>query len=491
MPQDLNESQKRAVHYDAGHLLIAAGPGTGKTHTLTYRIARTAERLQDGRQILAVTFTNKAAEEMRQRLSSRFPGACGRIVVGTFHSFCLSCLRESAPADFDIADEERLEELSRRLWPQEKRAARREKIQAVRRWKTRHFSPPSPEVPEDVLRYNSLLRQERLWDYDDLLLEALKVLRLREEAPYPFVFVDEYQDINALQHALLKELVKGETLLTAIGDPNQSIYGFRGGSPSFFESFAADFSPAETLNLAQNYRSPANFVEASGQVAAKSNARFVPQVTADIYARGRLIVRECPTDKAEAEYVACQIEKIVGGTGLFFRDSREVAAGPENERPFKDIAVLYRLNAQRHLLEKALSRRGIPYQVCGEKPLEEDRFASEAEKVCLATLHASKGLEFPVVFIIGCEEGLLPLNVLRTPSDPAEERRLFYVGMTRAREALFLTFAKRRCLFGTVMKNSPSPYLADIEQHLKDYEQLPPPAKRRKESFSSQLEFFN
>ncbi len=583
--KELNELQWQAVIHAGGHLLIVAGPGTGKTHTLTHRIARTVESLKDHQRILAVTFTNKAAEEMRERLAGRVSSFRDRIFVGTFHCFCFRYLREhiartDLPPDFGIAAQCDIERIAKELWSGSTPKERGEKIQAVSQWKTRDFLSHALGGPPEALAYNRLLRENGLLDYDDLLLETLKLLSSGEETAFAFIFVDEYQDINALQHALLKKLAGKDTWITAIGDPNQAVYGFRGASPRFFESFPEDFPGARILHLSENYRSPANLLKASGQVIAKAQGGVLFQLTAGILEPGRIVIHEAPTERAEAEYVVHQIEKMLGGTSMFSRDSARVKTTPEREMSFKDIAVLYRLNAQKIPLEEALARRGIPYETSDERPFvelapvfelaallknlrnagtgfkpvpagdmgvfngglralmeqlpqtaagekifkdsrpawrknverflrmsqrfdhaeefldhlflqqPEDEFDRRAEKVHLMTLHASKGLEFPAVFIAGCEEHILPLSLEGMACDPAEERRLFYVGMTRAKGILFLTCAGRRRLFGLNMNNPPSAFLTDIEYELKEREQEQLFPKRKLKTPSNQMEFF-
>jgi DNA helicase-2/ATP-dependent DNA helicase PcrA len=435
------------------------------------------------------------------------------------------------------------------------------------------------EISGEVAAYNAILKANALLDYDDLLLEAGKLLSRARKTEFTHVFVDEYQDINALQHALLKEFVRLGATLTAIGDPHQAIYSFRGADVSFFERFAEDFKGATILSLSDNYRSAPNLLKASGQIVTRETP-LVSAVTADIYHQGQLTVYEALTDKAEAEYVVHQIEKILGGTSLFSRDSGRVTTTPSVARSFRDIAVLYRLNAQKIVLEEALDRHGIPYQASDDRPFmelapvpelvallkdlrnagtgfkpvpagdtgasngglqalmdklpqtaagekifkdsrparrknverfvrmakrfghlaefldylalqqPEDAIERRAENVHLLTLHAAKGLEFPVVFIIGCEQNLLPLSIENMVSDSEEERRLFYVGMTRAKEVLYLTHARRRRLFGQGMSNPPSPYLDDIEHQLKEYDPAQPMRRRKDKPGSAQLEFF-
>lgn len=581
IPQELNTSQRHAADHAGGHLLIVAGPGTGKTHTLTFRIARISQQLKAGQRVLVITFTHKAAEELKERLVKYFPDVQEKVFVGTFHGFCLSCLRDhiqdaDLPKELNIATTHDLERLAGELWPDVPKRQLKKKLHSVMERKTRGSGG---EISGEVAAYNAILKDNALLDYDDLLLEAGKLLFRARKTEFAHVFVDEYQDINALQHALLKEFVRLGATLTAIGDPHQAIYSFRGADVSFFERFAEDFKGATILSLSDNYRSAPNLLKASGQIVPRETP-LICAVTADIYQQGQLTVYEAPTDKAEAEYVVHTVEKMVGGTSMFSQDSGRVTTTPSVARSFRDIAVLYRLNAQKIVLEAALERHGIPYQTSDDRPFmelapvselvallkdlrnagtgfkpvpagdtgvfngglqalmdklpqtaagekifkdsrpawrknverfvrmakrfdhlaefldylalqqPEDAIERRAENVHLLTLHAAKGLEFSVVFIIGCEQNLLPLSIENMVSDSREERRLFYVGMTRAKEVLYLTHARRRCLFGQGMSNPPSPYLGDIEHQLKEYDQAQPLRRRKDKPESSQLEFF-
>jgi DNA helicase-2/ATP-dependent DNA helicase PcrA len=561
---NLNEAQSRAVAHDNGHLLIVAGPGTGKTHTLIHRILSFISKLQAGQKVLAITFTNKAAEEMRERLKALSPGVEDSVAVGTFHSFCLQLLRQrihqtNLPSGFRVASPEEIEGILKTAWDIPAQDLKKI-LEFISRWKS--FSPGQSKPPR-LKEYNECLRSKGLADFDDLLYETLILLRNNEKVAaqirrmYPLICVDEYQDLNAIQNALLKELVDENVRLTAIGDPNQAIYGFRGSDVRFFHQFDNDFHPTTVMMLNENYRSTPNLLAASGQVIGSDAL----QAIAGIQAQGRLVIHEAPTDKAEAEYVVHQIETLVGGTSMFSRDSGRVKDGAGGDRTFGDIAVLYRLNAQKHLLKQAFDRSGIPYQVCGDETpalsaeimealknlagrqdsaaqvlkrfeespdgqswLErhvhmrgywpcllrlaagcgslseffdktalqqpEDGFEFDVEKVSLMTLHASKGLEFPVVLIVGCEERILPLDFVGMTSDIQEERRLFYVGMTRAKEQLYLIRALRRMFFGQALNNAPSKFLADIKEDLKAYEMHVAKKRETKKSDDEQLTLF-
>jgi superfamily I DNA/RNA helicase len=471
-PADLNESQWQAVCHTGTHLLISAGPGTGKTHTLTHRIAALIPSLKPHESILAITFTNKAAHQMQDRLialgvsqSQLFGPHAGhsQFFVGTFHGFCLKLLRDyfeytNLPKNFKVATGEDITGFDKAT------------IEHIGQMKSSQLAI----FPDDDLKaYQRYLRQNSWIDFDDILREALLLLEdeniageLRRQ--YRYIFVDEYQDSNIVQNALLKILAREGVLLTAIGDANQSIYGFRGSRVELFRRFQEDFPPAKILTLQENYRSAPSLLAASGQVMGGI------QLLAKLSTQGKLVIRHAATDRAEADYVAQQIEKLMGG--LDMNTSRPA------RHSFGDVACLYRLNAQRHVLGKALEYLGIPYQVAQKPPRaqvysdenvlvqNEEQLEYNVEKVSLMSLHAAKGLEFPIVFIIGCEDHLLPLDLAGMKGEPKEERRLFYVGMTRAKEHLYLTHAKHRQLFGQTLTQGPSPYLADISEELKAYE---------------------
>lgn len=558
-PADLNDAQWRSVQHDGGHLLIIAGPGTGKTHTLIRRIVHLAGQLKTGEKVLAITFTNKAAREMQERLSVCDAQFRNSITVGTFHSFCLALLRQytrhtSLPQGFRIASPEEIEQLVKSSWNLPAKEMK-DAIEAISHWKSFTFNASKPARLKE---YNELLRSKGLADFDDLINASLILLSNNEKvareirSTYRFVCVDEYQDLNAIQNAFLKEMVKDGVRLTAIGDPNQAIYGFRGSDVRFFNNFDRDFAGATVTMLRENYRSTENLLTASSQVIASGKERFsVLDAIASIHTRGRLGIYESPTEKSEAEFIVHQIENLVGGTSMFSRDSGRVSSAVSVQHSFGDMAVLYRLNAQKNALKQAFERSGIPFQICGDQPLAisletvdavrayaktvphsnaadvlkgfteseegkallqgdaqlaadwegivnfskntasledffdrialqkpEDHFEFNVEKVSLMTLHASKGLEFPVVFITGCEEGLLPLSLAGMQSDPEEERRLFYVGMTRAKQYLYLTNTHKRFLYGHAYQNRQSRFLSDIQEDLKAYEQMKQKVRR-------------
>ncbi|MBF0486206.1 MAG: ATP-dependent helicase [Candidatus Omnitrophica bacterium] len=553
--QSLNERQRAAVVFDQGNLIITAGPGTGKTHTLTCRIKTLIPKLLSNQKILAVTFTNKAAQEMRTRLKELDVDIERSVEVGTFHAFALALLRRykdqlAFPLDFNIASPDEILILSKELWSGRSKSERRKTLKEISDKKSCLANAPDTA---DSLALSRFMRERKLVDFDDILRDSVILLRDNAEvlsnvrAAYRFILVDEYQDINAIQEELLRLLAQGGAGLTVIGDPNQAIYSFRGSDVSFFGSFAKNFPPAQELSLSENYRSSENLLTASAQVISAREKIPLSPLTARIYEQGFLNVHGAASVKAEAEYVVRSIEKLVGGTSMFSHDTKRASSHKGSEYSFGDIAVLYRLNRQSGALKEALVRSGIPFQVSGDKAptlalesrvflrslpdntdlntallslkakdplLEEnwekvlaqasssssvadfcdkislttsdDAFSFKVEKVSLMTLHAAKGLEFSVVFIIGCNEGLIPLALEGFASDIEEERRLFYVGMTRAKRVLTLTHAP----FNGLGKNHASPFLSDIEEALKSYEALAARKPRRKNPDADQLKLF-
>ncbi len=539
---ELDADQRAAAEIGDGALMIIAGPGSGKTRTLTHRIAHLiAERGVAAESCLAITFTRRAAAELRERLVRLLPDEAGRVPIPTFHSLGLAILREHPGAagldrGFRIASEaERAALLAQTLDVTLLKAERA--LRAISKAK-RSLGPPADDVKEILAAYGDALAVRGLVDFDDLIALPVRALateaglaaRLRER--WRSVSVDEFQDVDDQQYRLLALLAPAD--LCVIGDPDQAIYGFRGADASCFEHFRRDHPGATIARLTRNYRSSGTIVSASAQVIA-APAR---EPTAEL--AQRIAIHAAPTDRAEAESVVKAIEDMIGGHSFFSIDSGRAGAG-RSERSFADFAVLYRTDAQSALIAEALERSGIPYQrrshapladepavrallaelappgptlaagadelraaaqrlkerenpaavdgalarlmalaaVCGNDGIldaaalatDAEFFDPRADRVSLLTLHAAKGLEFPVVFIVGLEDGLLPLH-WGEPDEAAlaEERRLFYVGMTRAKERLVLSRAEQRHWRGRLRRLPPSPFLSDIEQRLVEHQ---------------------
>ena len=644
----LNPAQRDAATHTAGPLAIVAGPGTGKTRTLTVRIAHLVRGLGVApASILALTFTNKAAGELRERLSELLGAKQTEpFTAGTFHQLGAGLLREFAgeagvPPAFAVFDEADRSLLLKQSCPELSAAGVRSALAAISAHKNGLAAVPGAGRPQEDWsdlealreRYDAALAAAGALDLDDLVGRAARLLesdpgvRRTLQARFHWISVDEYQDVNAAQYRLLRLLAGGGANVCVIGDPDQAIYGFRGADHRYFLAFGDDFPGARRLHLDRNYRSAQEILNAAGQVIARNPDHQATALTADFAAQVKLDVYRAPTDKAEAEYVVHQVERMVGGTSYFSLDSGRVEDdGLSEARGFGDFAVLYRLNAQARLLEEAFDRSGIPYQTTGgtalanHPPLREilsllwltqapasrihwwrlladgtaapnaaavkrlmtrisetgtgaplpdaatigappagrlaralelvralagcapapvaervaaatagwaelrggaydgaelervtglqrraetvrtglrdfltamalqsetDHYDERADRVALMSLHAAKGLEFPVVFIAGCEEGLLPYLPPNRAADPAEERRLFYVGMTRAQQRLILTHATRRMLFGKTVEPRLSRFVSDIETALRELRQAP---RRRRRAPAEDLQ---
>ncbi len=533
----LDAMQRVAASAPGGPLLIVAGPGTGKTRTLTHRIAYLCAELNVfPEHCLAITFTRRAAEELRHRLDGLLGPVAEDVTVGTFHSVGLQILRENReaaglPADFRIADDA------------DRTAAR-------------------AEAGDDHDAYLALLRKQDLVDLDELLTLPLALLRADQRLAdsyrdrWRWIFVDEYQDVDEVQYELLRLLSPADGNLCAIGDPDQAIYSFRGADVGYFLRFSQDFTDARLVRLNRNYRSSAPILAAAVQAIAPSS--LVPGRRLDparLDPEAPLIGRYAASSVAdEASFVVRTIDELVGGLSHRSLDSGRID-GRTTALSFSDVAVLYRTDAQAAPVVDALSRANIPVQKrshdrlrdrpgvadiarelrhtsgledglparvrlagqvvserfaiptldgsgavrpedvrvavdlltplarrCGDDlelflsqlatGAEVDALDPRAQAVTLLTLHAAKGLEFPVVFLVGAEDRLLPLRWPGSEPDDdavAEERRLFFVGVTRAQDRLYVSHAARRVRHGTEYDCRPSPFLSTVDPGLFEY----------------------
>lgn len=581
---DLNEKQKLAVKHTDGPVLILAGAGSGKTRVLTYRVAYLiAEKCISPDAILMLTFTNKAAEAMKERIgklitSTTLPFA------GTFHSFCVRVLRRDGgeiriTPNFLIYDSEdqldAVKGVMKALDISTKSVnpgailhtisqAKNELVSATEypQYARGYFQETAAQV---YIAYQKLLYNNDALDFDDLLM---RVVQLFEKSPtvlgryqeqFHYVLVDEYQDTNRAQYMITKLLSGRWHNLCVVGDASQSIYRWRGADFRNIVNFKTDFPNVTVYNLEQNYRSTQTILDAAFGVISKNTSHPILKLWTEKSAGDKITLYESRTEHDEATFL---VQTIL-----------------QSGRPFTDFAVLYRTNAQSRVLEEAFLHAGIPYTLVGgtrfyerkeikdvlaymrllsnpkdtvstnrieklgkgrmmrflvlldaikkdatlvgfttlelmDKVLEttdylslynasveeeayrlenikelrsvatefpdlttfletialmEDQDARRVKRevaVTLMTLHAAKGLEYPIVFIVGMEEGLFPHSrSLMDREELEEERRLCYVGITRAKERLYLTFANRRLYFGTRTQNMISRFLADIPQH--------------------------
>ena len=636
---DLNAQQIEAVHHENGPMLILAGAGTGKTRTITARIAWLIAQGEDPGRILAVTFTNKAAREMKERIAGMVdPNQAKLVTASTFHALCLRMLRGDAQrlgykANFSIFDEGDQLGLIKKII--NRVSARDEKLDPhlaknfISKAKNNGWTARDEETLTGAVyrRYEQELRALNAMDFDDLLVQAVRLLSESDEvrdkwrARVRHLLVDEFQDTNRLQFELVGQLASGQPPnVCVVGDDDQSIYGWRGAEVSNILEFEKHFPNPRVIRLEQNYRSTNAILGAANRLISNNPRRRKKNLWSPKEGGEPVRVISVPDDRKEAEFVI-----------------QEVAAHrAEQELPWEHFAVIYRMNAQSRLLEENLRKNKIPYRLIGGKSfferreikdltaymavllnpsddssllriintpprgigptnvelalafsverklsllgalrhsdhldtctrktadairafvdeiesarvriqtpgvdcvnilsslldecgylddlkrscktpdeslnreenvkemlralgdhqkrsrqglqgfldevsLDRERTEDKAESapgVTLITLHAAKGLEFPHVFLIGAEDGLLPHERSKAEGAVDEERRLLYVGITRAMRSLVITWCRARRKFGSPMHCRPSPFLEEIrgEQVIEEtYEEL-------------------
>ena len=627
----LNPDQLDAVVHQGGPLLVVAGAGSGKTRVLTHRIAHLIDEGVRPGAILAITFTNKAADEMRQRVGALVGPVARTMWVSTFHSACVRILRAHAdklgyPRQFSIYDQADSTRLTgyviRDLGLDSKRFPPRGVHAQVSAWKNELVDPPHAAATAQHLierkhaevfaEYQKRLVAAGAMDFDDLLVNTVRLLREHPDVleeyrrRFEHILVDEYQDTNQAQNTIVLLLAGGHGNVTVVGDTDQSVYRFRGADfrniIQFEEAFDDGFGGVTTVVLDQNYRSTQTILDAANAVIANNAERHPKNLWTEAGSGDRIVRYHAEDEGDEARFVAATAHDLRNSDATNWRE----------------MAVLYRTNAQSRVVEESFMRLGVPYKVVGGtryydrrevrdamaylrvvvNPSDEvsvkrvlntpkrgvgdtsvaklDQFAAgtgrgffdalrhadeagvagpalrgvesflvlidslvdraagdapagpadllqaalegsgymaelEAEdtvesagraenldeligsarqfarvaefleqvslvadtddlpdgevedQVVLMTLHSAKGLEFPVVFLVGAEEGIFPSSrSLDSPEELEEERRLAYVGITRARERLFITHAWSRSLFGTTQYNPPSRFVDEI-----------------------------
>ena len=629
----LTAAQRAAVTHVDGPLLILAGPGSGKTRVVTHRVAYLLRQGIEPRQIVALTFTNKAADEMKARLARLV--ALPTVWMGTFHRFCARLLRQYASyvglaenfSIYDVEDSRRM--LAEALLDQniDLTHATPDAVAHAISWAKNNLMTPEQYEPRKgnyiggiVERvyptYQQRLLQANAVDFDDLLLHVATLLRENDQLRrrlddrYRYILVDEYQDTNLAQYAIVRALSIEHPHLAVTGDPDQSIYGWRGANLSNILEFEKDFPQVKVVRLEQNYRSTKAILRVADELIQHNVRRKKKDLFTD-NTEGQPVRLACyPTQRDEADDIAAQIARLVHS----------------GERRPRDFAVFYRTNALSRQIEHSLREHVIPYQIVNglefyqrkeikdvlaflhllnnprsdaallriinvparkigkasverlrlharrqglplfeaarrsgliedlgkaaavaiarfvammdslgesiQHPVEEivgrvlsetsyrevlenseseedeerlanleefltaarefdvkhpegnslevfleetslvadtDAWEAETDKVALMTLHAAKGLEFPAVFIVACENGFLPHErSMHDDEKVEEERRLLFVGITRAREDLQLSYAQYRAFRGQTCPTVPSPFLMELPRHEMD-----------------------
>ncbi len=587
----LNSKQKESVVNYSGPAVILAGAGSGKTRVLVAKvICLIKEKNIAPASIVMMTFTNKAAAEMKERISRQLGGIVRLGFVGTYHSFCVRVLRifwEPAGLDknFIIYDDDDQKSLIKQIIQEKKLFEKKTpgyflyyislaKNQMIKPEKfLENFKFHQAALVADVYyHYQKKLEKNKGVDFDDLLIKAVYLLQKNDDVldyyhnKYKYFLVDEFQDTNYVQYLLTKLLAEKSKNITVVGDFSQSIYSWRGADITNLKKFEKDFKGTKTFYLEENYRSTQNILDFAYNIISKNSTHPILHLFTDNKKGEEVIIYQADNEQAEAVYAAEEIVRLNNGASI-------------SDPP--TFAILYRTNAQSRVLEEVFLHYGIPYILVGGtrfyerreikdvlaylkllinpnesvsleriKKLGKNRFEkfkklyeeikdrlktystdeiierlfqnvdylklydvedeedfgrlenikelksvalnfpklmdfleqvalveseySEHEKktkgnsqLVLMTLHQAKGLEFDHVFIVGVEEGLLPHS--RSVDDQfqlEEERRLFYVGITRAKKSLYITNTRKRFIFGTQGYSTPSRFIANEQEHL-------------------------
>ncbi|HQR12481.1 MAG TPA: UvrD-helicase domain-containing protein [Casimicrobiaceae bacterium] len=375
----LNPPQREAVRHVAGPLLVLAGAGSGKTRVITAKIAHLIEQGVDASRIVAITFTNKAAREMRERAQSLLKaqgraGEAGKVVVATFHAFGLRILRTEARAaglkpGFSIFDPADLESVVAELVATSDRGRARAAQWKISAWKNAMVSPETAleDAQDDdevaaaraYANYGEALAAYQAVDFDDLIVRVVDLLerdaaaRARWQEKCAHVLVDEYQDTNRAQYRLLRALVGGATPFTAVGDDDQAIYGWRGATVDNLANLPRDYPGLKVVKLEQNYRSTVRILRSANALIANNEKLFDKRLWSELPNGDAIRVVPAADDEAEAEMVVRRI------SALKF----------ERRAKFSDFAILYRGNHQARAFETALREQNIPYDVSGGQSL--------------------------------------------------------------------------------------------------------------------------
>ncbi len=625
-PRNPNPEQLAAITSRAETILVAAGPGTGKTFTLVARIEHllAAENARP-EEMVAITFTNRAAREMHARLERDLGEAAQPIFVGTFHGYCLALLRKENP-DLMVIGEDDRDLYLRKAFPALPRADHhilKKQLAAHVDQLNRGTLPTGAALPDLLQRYLASLTPNQAIDLDLVIPRCVE--RLSRDPAFAgqvsgrvaHLFVDEFQDLNHPQYQLVL-LLGVQARVFAIGDPNQAIYGFRGSDLTLFQRFR-EKPGVTTLALIRNYRSAPAIIDGAAALIRHNRQSGDTQLVAESTSAAPIEWHQAPSAQAEAEFIVRRIEEGLGGISSL---SRHTGRSGGQARSFADFAVLYRLSQMAEPIAEALHRKGIPFQLVGATPfylkpalkiachfllagaadaslsehllliatlpgvgaatisllekklplrcpdfygealtlalpastattiramgetLKNFRKAAEqglahplaeampglginpqgpealrllhlanafgnnlqafcehlrqnaratiyderAEAVALMTMHAAKGLEFPVVFLAGLEEDILPCTIANLHSDVEEERRLLYVAMTRARESLVLSGAASRTIFNRTADRRASRFIQEIPASL--LSEADQPLAKRRNAGGRQLQLF-
>ena len=371
MTASLNLAQQDAVNHLRGPCLVLAGAGSGKTRVITHKIARLIQTGVEGQRIAAITFTNKAAAEMRERARELVGKPAGEVLICTFHALGVRLLREDGAAlglkpQFSILDSDDVLGLIKDCGATTDAATARQWQWAISRWKNAGLDAAAAlaqaagegerQTAQLMARYEERLAAYQAVDFDDLIGLPLRLLQKHEQvtqkwqARLAHVLVDEYQDTNATQYELMKLLVGARGSFTAVGDDDQSIYGWRGATLDNLKRLPQDFPALKVIKLEQNYRSTSAILRAANNVIGPNPKLFPKRLFSELGEGEPVRVVDCDHEAHEAERAVARIQSL-----------RQTS--PHKE--WRDFAILYRANHQARVFEQALRRVQIPYKVSG------------------------------------------------------------------------------------------------------------------------------
>ncbi len=391
----LNDEQKKVVYADDRFLFLLAGAGSGKTRVIVERIKWLLSEGVHKDDILAITFTRKASFEMKERLNQK------DLHIHTFHQFCYIRLKEITHKEINILKDDFL-------------GFKKEDLLSISVYKNSYYKTKKPKHYD---RYQAYLKDANLYDFDDLILSYDAYLKKHHDITYKYIFVDEFQDTNIIQYELLKKLIKNDTHVLAVGDPDQSIYQFRGADHQIIGKFIKDYQAIQ-YQLTLNYRSNETIITHANRLIKRNERLYKKDLIATKNTKKQVYHLVFSDTEKEAMFI---IQRIIDYI-------------KQDIKP-KSIAVLFRQHKRAYQLKIMLHEQHIDFQ---------DGFLSsyESSGIELLTIHQAKGLEFDVVFMIGLEQGEFPSYQQRTFQAIEEERRLMFVGITRAKDFLYLTSVK-------------------------------------------------
>lgn len=394
----LNQEQEKVINSNERFLFLLAGAGSGKTRVIVEKIKRLIDEGVEPHTILAITFTRKSAHEMKERVNH------DQIAIHTFHQFCYLGLEKYNQSEINLIDETKLN-------------LKREELLKISKYKNSLYRTSKPKSYDS---YQSQLLSNRQKDFDDLLLDYLYILKKNKDIhSFRYIFVDEFQDTNLLQYEFLKQLINKNTFVLAVGDPDQSIYQFRGANAKIIDQYLSEFK-AITYTLSTNYRSTQTIINYANRLIDYNNRKHKKKLIAYSELKSNVISFYFEDEVKEAIRI---IELINHFKGLGYK--------------LQEMCILFRNHYRSYELKHQLKLRDLNFNT-GDQSFDQG--------IHLLSIHQAKGLEFDIVIIIGLEKGLFPSIKNNTQSERDEERRLMFVAITRARRHLFFSHVRLNSL---------------------------------------------